>query len=234
MVTAIIPARSGSMRIPNKNLQHVGGMPLLSIAVRKACNADIFQKIIVSSDDPAYLDVAKGAAEGSIDESKLTLHLRPDYLSSSSSADQDLINSLKSVFTGDEIALVRPTNPFMRIEDMREAVSMLETHDEGHEIRTVRAASEHPMKMWKLKEGLASNEIVNFDKDYRVLSGLPTVCLIPAYAQSAGIEVRRLSKPRGPIYALYVDGVTGFDINTDLDLKLANLMVEAGIAHVGV
>ena len=47
-----IPARGGSKRIPRKNLLPLGGKSLLRRSIDTAIQAEIFDKIIVSSDDP--------------------------------------------------------------------------------------------------------------------------------------------------------------------------------------
>jgi len=59
-VVAIIPARGGSEGVWKKNLQKVGGVPLIARAVRAAKDAVLVDKVVVSSDDSEILDVAIG------------------------------------------------------------------------------------------------------------------------------------------------------------------------------
>ena len=47
---ALIPARSGSERIKNKNLIKINGKTLLKISIENAVKSKIFEKIIVSTD----------------------------------------------------------------------------------------------------------------------------------------------------------------------------------------
>ena len=61
MKIAIIPARSGSKGLPNKNIQCLGGEPLIRRAVRRACEAEIFDEIILSTDSGFYMNVWKFA-----------------------------------------------------------------------------------------------------------------------------------------------------------------------------
>ena len=56
---ALIPARSGSERIKNKNLLKLRGKTLLKIAVENALKSKIFKKIIVSTDSKKYAHLAK-------------------------------------------------------------------------------------------------------------------------------------------------------------------------------
>lgn len=61
MTLCIIPARSGSKRLANKNILPYKGKPLLHHTVKTALSSDLFTKIIVSSDDEWYLDIAVNA-----------------------------------------------------------------------------------------------------------------------------------------------------------------------------
>ena len=57
-VYAIIPARSGSKGVPNKNIMNLGGYPLIaySIAVAKKCST--IDRVIVSTDSEEYASIA--------------------------------------------------------------------------------------------------------------------------------------------------------------------------------
>lgn len=59
MKVAIIPARGGSKRIPNKNIKNFLGQPIISYSIKAAQRCGIFDKIVVSTDSSAIADVAK-------------------------------------------------------------------------------------------------------------------------------------------------------------------------------
>jgi pseudaminic acid cytidylyltransferase len=59
MNIAIIPARGGSKRIPYKNIKDFSGKPAISYAIEAAKKTGLFDKIIVSTDDPLIAKVAK-------------------------------------------------------------------------------------------------------------------------------------------------------------------------------
>ena len=72
---ALIPARSGSGRLPNKNIRPLFGHPLLAYAIAAARNASVFDKVLLSSDSEAYLRVGEHyGAEG--------IHRPPELASS--------------------------------------------------------------------------------------------------------------------------------------------------------
>jgi len=64
MMIAIIPARGGSKRIPGKNTRVFAGKPLINYAIDAAKKADMFDKIMVSTDSPQIAEVSlKSGAE---------------------------------------------------------------------------------------------------------------------------------------------------------------------------
>ena len=56
---AIIPARSGSRRILNKNIKLFQGVPIIKYSINAALQSNLFDKVIVSTDDEEISDMAK-------------------------------------------------------------------------------------------------------------------------------------------------------------------------------
>ncbi len=59
LTVAIIPARGGSKRIPHKNIKVFCGQPIIAYSIKAAQESGLFDRIIVSTDDPDIADVAK-------------------------------------------------------------------------------------------------------------------------------------------------------------------------------
>ena len=57
-ILAIIPARGGAKGIPNKNIQNVGGKPLIARTIEVALQSNIIDRIIVSTDDQKIRDIS--------------------------------------------------------------------------------------------------------------------------------------------------------------------------------
>lgn len=55
---AIIPARGGSKRIPGKNIKEFAGKPIIAYSIQAALEANIFDRVIVSTDSPEIADIA--------------------------------------------------------------------------------------------------------------------------------------------------------------------------------
>ncbi|MGR4037868.1 pseudaminic acid cytidylyltransferase [Pseudomonas sp. 910_21] len=55
---ALIPARGGSKRIARKNLRAFDGVPMLARSIDKALSSGLFQRVVVSTDDPQIAELA--------------------------------------------------------------------------------------------------------------------------------------------------------------------------------
>ena len=71
---AIIPARGGSKRIPNKNIKDFNGVPVIAYAIKNAIDSGLFAEIIVSTDSDKIAHIAKDLGASKISR-------RPSYLS---------------------------------------------------------------------------------------------------------------------------------------------------------
>lgn len=59
MKIAVIPARGGSKRIPRKNIKVFDDLPMIGYAIKAAFNSELFDQVIVSTDDEEIAEVAK-------------------------------------------------------------------------------------------------------------------------------------------------------------------------------
>lgn len=56
---AIIPARGGSKRIPKKNIKEFCGKPILAYSIEAAIQSNLFDEVMVSTDDEEIAEIAK-------------------------------------------------------------------------------------------------------------------------------------------------------------------------------
>jgi pseudaminic acid cytidylyltransferase len=82
---AIIPARGGSKRIPRKNIKDFHGKPLIAYSIETAVNSNLFEKVIVSTDDE---EIAKVAREYGAN----VPFIRPSELSDDYTGTGDVVN----------------------------------------------------------------------------------------------------------------------------------------------
>ena len=58
MKLAVIPARGGSKRIPRKNIKEFCGKPIIAWSIEAALKTQLFDAVIVSTDDQEIADIA--------------------------------------------------------------------------------------------------------------------------------------------------------------------------------
>ena len=120
---AIIPSRGGSKGIPRKGLAKVAGKTLIERAVTAAKNSCL-DKIICSTDDHEFAEEAKKfGAE--------VPFLRPDELATDSASVIDTIDHLLDNidFYPEYLLLFQPTSPFVTSEDIDNSFKLLEEAD---------------------------------------------------------------------------------------------------------
>lgn len=82
---AIIPARGGSKRIPRKNIKDFHGKPLIAYSIEVALKSELFEKVIVTTDDKEIASIAKEyGAE--------VPFIRPHELSDDFTGTRDVVN----------------------------------------------------------------------------------------------------------------------------------------------
>lgn len=112
---AIIPARGGSKRLPNKNILNLGGIPLIAHSILYAKkNSSIIDEIYISTDDISIKKIAMEYGVKVID--------RPEKLSGDF---EPTVSALKHVLESienkvDNVILLQATNP-LRPENLMEA-----------------------------------------------------------------------------------------------------------------
>ena len=120
---AIIPARSGSKGLKDKNIKPLNGKPLLSYTVQSALESGLFETVMVSTDSESYAEIAtRCGAE--------VPFLRSEDLSSDHASSWDVVREVLSNYQKmgkkyDMVALLQPTSPLRTKEDIIGAYNLL-------------------------------------------------------------------------------------------------------------
>lgn len=139
---AIIPARKGSKRLKNKNLIKIKKQRMFDYTMRAAINCKKISKIIVTTNIQKLLKKSTN---------KIIYIKRPEYLcrddSSTESAIQHVINSLKSNFNNKKvnIVLLQATSPLRNSKDINEAI----INYEKNKYNSLFSAYEKKFSFWK-------------------------------------------------------------------------------------
>lgn len=122
---AVIPARGGSKRVPRKNIRKFAGKPIIAHSIECAIRSGLFERVIVSTDDPEISAVAlQFGAEVPFS--------RPSELSGDHTGTAEVItHAVKFVLDeGTSVSTaccIYPTAPFLRSEDLARGLDLLES-----------------------------------------------------------------------------------------------------------
>jgi len=145
-ILAVVPARGGSKGIPLKNLQPVGGVPLVARAGHVARACGFIDRAVVSTD---HADIARVAAEAGLDAP----FMRPETLSGDRIGDYEvLMHALEACEALDHcrydiVLMLQPTSPSRTPEHVRDTLAML--LDNGFDAVWTMSetdAKQHPLK----------------------------------------------------------------------------------------
>ena len=123
MKVAIIPARGGSKRIPRKNIKMFKGKPMIAWAIQAAKKSDLFDHVLVSSDDPEILEISREyGAE--------TPFVRPKNISDDMTATVPVIahavgECIASGWRVDYACCIYPGVPFLDTNDLVKSFQLL-------------------------------------------------------------------------------------------------------------
>lgn len=126
-IVAVVPARGGSRGIARKNLAQVGGRPMLAWAVRAALDSGVVDRVIVSTDDAQIAEAARRAGAE-------VPFMRPPALAADAvHAVHVALHALEWIGAEDGgapegVAMLLPTSPMRRAEDVRGAVELFDRH----------------------------------------------------------------------------------------------------------
>jgi CMP-N,N'-diacetyllegionaminic acid synthase len=231
---ALVPARSGSERVPGKNLHPLAGHPLIAYAIAGAHEAGIFDAVVVSTDSEAIAEVARRyGAE--------TPALRPPELATSTSPDVEWILHMLDVLerggrSYELFSILRPTSPFRTGATIRRGWDQLiGLGDRADSIRAVERARQHPGKMWVL-EGELMRPLLDQPAEGTPTYSTQTKALPQVWVQNSSLEIAWTRVVRGEppeiagrrIAPFFTEEAEGFSIDYPGDLERAEALLAAG------
>jgi len=229
---ALIPARSLSKRIPNKNIKVLGNHPLIAYSIASAIESNIFDKVVCVTDSQLYADIAMHyGAEVPC--------LRPHNISTDESSDIDWVNwillEIYKNYPFEIYSILRPTSPFRSKETIQNAFYAFETSKNYDSLRAVQKVTEHPGKMW-IKSDNIITPLLPFKNGDVNWHSCQTNTLPEIFIQNASLEIswkKTLIEQKsisGSIIQPFISkGYEGFDINNMNDWYLAEKFVSEKI-----
>ena len=235
---AFIPARSGSKRLPNKNIKLLGGHPMLAYTVRAAIDSGAFDAVICATDSELYADVARHyGAE--------VPFLRSSEISGDKSPDIEwvvwMLNQLQAQGRDYQVfSILRPTSPFRLPETIQRAWQAFSEDSKADSLRAIEKCKQHPGKMWVIR-GKRMLPVMPFTNGTTPWHSSQYAALPEIYAQDASLEIAwsRIALEQNTIAGEAIipfvsQGLEGFDINEPEDWLLAEHYLAQGQAKLPV
>ncbi len=220
---AIIPARSGSKGLKDKNIKELSGKPLIAYSIECAQKSKVFDKIFVSTDSPRYAQIAeKFGADASF--------LRTEANSGDHAGSWDVVREVITHFEKDgvefqNIMLLQPTSPLRNSEDVKNCFQKLQNKN-ANAIVSVTETDHSPLWCSRLDDDL------NMDQFYKNKYLEMPRQLLPAYYRLNGAiylvrreELDRKRMFEEKCYAYIMPKERSIDIDTDFDFKMAEYLI---------
>ena len=151
----LIPARGGSKRLPGKNTAPFHGRPLSAWTFDYALACKQFDKIVLSTDDPALEAIAP---DGVV---KLK---RPEALAGDTATLHQVIKHVVEdmMLAPDDIVVLTPvTAPLRRLEDLDAALEAFHAHGGANTVLTVCVNSNPPDLVWTREEDGILKQVID-------------------------------------------------------------------------
>jgi CMP-N-acetylneuraminic acid synthetase len=224
---ALIPARGGSKSIPKKNLANLGGKPLLAYCLRAIRECKSINRIIVSTDDTQIGEAAK-RYHGEIP------FLRPGHLAQDDTSTIAVVDhalqwlEAQEGYQPDHVLVVQPTEPFILSNQIDETFELMRERNADSGITMVEVPRtchpfhvRHETKARYLEFDHARQHYQHPNRQSdpkRYAFGNLYWFRTAAFLKEKEMEV-------GKRVGVLIDGLTALDINTPLDLEIAEQLL---------
>ena len=237
---ALIPARSGSKRVKNKNINIFEEHPLIAYTIQSALSSNIFDEIIVSTDSSEIKKISEYYGAN-------VPFIRPKEYAKDTSPDIEWVKHSLDYFKNngvnyDIFSILRPTSPFRKPKTILRAFNLFKS-TKCDSLRAVEKCLQHPCKMWKIEDNYMS-PFVNLEEKgplNQPLHSSQYPSLPEVYIQNASLEIaytetvikyNNISGDRVVPFVTVDD--EGFDLNIEEDWELANILISKGKAALPI
>jgi len=217
---AIIPARGGSKRFPNKNILDLNEEPLIGWSIKAGQNSKYIDKVVVSSDSDKILDISK--------KYKVDILKRPNILATDTATTIDVLkHTIENYKDYDYLILLQPTSPLRNEKHIDEAIELLDKKN-ADAIIGVTEMVHSPL--WSntldedlnmsnfLRDEVKSKRSQDLEKYYRI-NGAIYICKIDKFLEENNLFLKE------NIFAYVMDRKSSIDIDEEIDFKFAKVLL---------
>lgn len=220
---AIIPARSGSKGLKDKNIKKLLGKPLMAYSIDAALKSALFDEVMISTDSEVYAEIAKqyGAS---------VPFLRSEEMASDSANSWDTVREVLEKYKNlnkefDTVCLLQPTSPLRTTQDIINAYKIYEQKSASTVIGVCQ--TEHS-PLWEntLPEDNAMDNFISKENQLRRQ-------MLPKYYRINGAmyivsteQIRKDNDIYKNSYAYVMPAEKSIDIDTELDFIIAESIMK--------
>ncbi|EDP6894138.1 CMP-N-acetlyneuraminic acid synthetase [Campylobacter lari] len=220
-ILAIIPARSGSKRLLDKNVKLLNGKPLLAWSIEAALGSKFIHEVMVTTDSMEYANIAKyhGASVPFIRKKELALDTTPSF---------DVIKDVIDFYTSryKYIVLLQPTSPLRNKRHIDEAIELFFLK-EANSVISICECEHSPLWCntlpWNnsmddfISDGIKNLRSQDLPKYYR-LNGAIFIAEISNY-----LKYKSFFMPNSFAYKMSIE--ESIDIDTKIDFLMAEVLM---------
>ncbi len=220
-ILGIITARGGSKGIPGKNIKALCGKPLIAYTIEAARQSDVFDRLILSTDDEKIAAVAR---EHGVE----VPFMRPQELARDDTPHLPVVQHAVAWmrehegYEPDYVAILQPTAPLRRPEHIREAYALLQNRS-ADSVLSVSPIPGHHHPLWAVR--VSADDLASL-----FVSGEPLARRIPrrqelppAYTNNGAIYIfmtALLFQSEGPSF--YGDHVAAYVMREEDSINIDN------------
>lgn len=221
---AVIPARSGSKGVKDKNIRLLNNKPLMAYTIEAAKKSNIFQCIHVSTDSTKYAEIAKQyGAE--------VPFLRSRELASDTAGTWDTVRFVLEQYANedryfDTVTVLQPTSPLRTGQDICNAYKLF-CDRKADSVISVCEAEHSPLWCNILPEDGCMNHFLpdqagvprqGLDMYYRLNGAI--------YMVNVNVLLQHGELYGEKAYAYVMEQKHSIDIDEELDFKIAEVLVK--------
>lgn len=213
---AMIPARMGSQRLKQKNLRELGGVPLITRAIRKCVSAGIFDEIWVNSEHQGFGEIA--SQEG------VRFHQRPAELAGDTATSEDFVYEFLKAHPCDHLFQVHSIAPLLTAAQVAEFVVAMENGEYDVLLSVVNEQIEcaldgNPMN-FAFDRKTNSQDLMPVQRITWSITGWRRSTYI------AGYEAGKCATYTGRVGFYPIDRFAGHIVKTEEDLRTAEALLK--------
>jgi N-acylneuraminate cytidylyltransferase len=225
----LIPARGGSQALPRKNVLPLAGKPLIAWSITAALASQYLDRVVLSSDDPEIIDVAKAWG------CDVPFRRPPALAASDTPTIEAVLHALDKLPGFDYLVLLQPTSPLRSTVDIDCAVEMCIRQGAPSCVSLV-CADKPPHWMYYLKAGQRLTPVLSEEQAVTRRQDAA-----PVYSLNGAVyvaEVKQLMDTR----EFVTESTVGYvmppdrspDVDTELDLHWCEFLLTKAARSCGI